>query len=323
MSCLEFGNDFLSFFLDFSAFIYEAMSDPLSVSASIAGLVTITDAVFCRAFKYVKAVKGASNEVANLASAIGSLSGILHNLHLLACQLEGETFDTTIQTHHLHSCYQTVEKVRKILDKFDVSSTAHGLDTMKRLRWPFSVPEAKNLTSEVERHKTTLSVALAADGLSGLLQALSRQKDLQTGVDDIKSELKRKREVETHLTISEERRKILAWIQKHDPHQNHDMALRLRHPGTGLWLLESEEVCQFTPKKPPEPRCSACSEVDEVPKRLTDVRLEREMLTLKFVSVQILVEDSEFPALVLCNSGRRKNSPGVLDHSRCPGAKLS
>ena len=215
------------------------MADPLSVSASIAGLVTITDMVFRRTFKYVKAVKGAPKEMSALTTTTGALSGILHNLSLLAEQLKGEPFDTTIQANHIYSCLQTVEKIQGILDKFD--SSIGGMKTMKRLKWPFSVSEAKDLCTEIEGHKTTLSLALTADGMSGLLQALSRQMDLQSGIGDIKSELKRKRETETRISVTKERRKVLDWIQPYDPHQNHVMSLKLRQPGTGLWLIESDQ----------------------------------------------------------------------------------
>ena len=217
------------------------MADPLSVSASIAGLVTITDMVFRRTFRYIKTVKGAPKELSALTTAMGALSGILHNLSLLAGQLEGEPFDTTIQANHIYSCLQTMDKIQGILDKFDSATGNHSMKVMGRLKWPFSVAEAKDLCIEIEGHKTTLSLALTADGLSGLLQALSRQKDLQSGIDDIKSELKRKREIEIRISMTEERQKILDWIQPYDPHQNHEMSLRLRHPGTGLWLIESNE----------------------------------------------------------------------------------
>lgn len=217
------------------------MADPISVSASIAGLITITDTVFNRTFKYVKSVKGAPNEVSSLALALGALSGVLHNLHLVASQLEGEPFDTAIQVNHVYSCIHTVEKVERILDKFQPSARSQNMETMKRLKWPFSVSEAKTLCAEVEGHKTTLSFALNVDSMAGLLQGLSRQKDLQNGIDDIKSQLRFKHAAETRIAVSEERRKVLNWIQPYNPHENHEMSLKLRHPGTGLWLIESDE----------------------------------------------------------------------------------
>lgn len=217
------------------------MADPLSVSASIAGLVTITDAVFCRTFKYVKAVKEAPKELADLTLAMGTLSGILHNLNLVAYQLEGQPFDTTIQANHIHLCLQTMDKIRTILDKFDLSNQGFSIKAIKRLRWPFSASEAKDLCTEIEGHKASLSLALTADGLSGLLLALSRQDELQSSVDGLKSELQRRREIETCISVTKDRRKILDWVQPYDPRWNHEMSLRLRHPGTGIWLIESDD----------------------------------------------------------------------------------
>ena len=73
------------------------MADPLSISASIAGLITIADSVFHRTFKYVKAVKEAPKEIAALSPELGILYGILNSLHLIAYQFETETFDPTTQ----------------------------------------------------------------------------------------------------------------------------------------------------------------------------------------------------------------------------------
>ena len=218
------------------------MADPLSVSASIAGLITITDAVFSRTFKYVKAVKGAPNEVSSLTLALGALSGILHNLRLVASQFDEEPFDTAIRVSHIHSCLQTVEKAEKILDKYHSSSAGpQNMERLKRLKWPFSVSEAKTLCAEIEGHKTTLSLALNVDSMANFLHTLSRQKDLQNGIDDINSQLRQKHAAETRIAVSKERRNVLDWIQPYDPHQNHEMSLKLRHPGTGLWLIESDE----------------------------------------------------------------------------------
>lgn len=218
------------------------MADPLSVSASIAGLITVAESVFGLAFKYIKAVNGAPKEVGVLASSIGTLSGILHNLLLVTHQIEGETFDTTIQINHIASCHQTIAKVKKILDKFESSSDTGQMERMKKMIWPFCAAEAKSLTREIEQHTSTLSVALSVDSMSGLLQALSRQKDIQSGLDDVKRELRQKREAETRISINQENRVILNWIQPHDPHPHHNMSLKLRHPHTGLWLIEGEEV---------------------------------------------------------------------------------
>ena len=95
------------------------MIDPLSVSASIAGLVSLTGAVFGQTFKYVRHVKDAPENRLKLSSEFGILYGLLSRLHLIACQLEGEISDPTIQIHHVHACRQTLEKAELLLKKYD------------------------------------------------------------------------------------------------------------------------------------------------------------------------------------------------------------
>ena len=218
------------------------MTDPLSISASIAGLIALADSVFRRTFNYIKSVKEAPKEIAALSSEIGALYGILNHVHLIACQLEGETFDSAIQVHYIHSCYQTFEKVRTMLDKYDIlNGDRRSVDAMKRrLTWPFTVPEAKSLIAEVERHKATLGLALTADGMTGLLTALSKQNELKNGVDEIKHQLRQRHEADTRITIDTQRQKVLDSFGPCNPDKNHRMSLKLRHPGTGVWLTEND-----------------------------------------------------------------------------------
>ena len=227
------------------------MTDPLSVSASISGLVTLADIVFRRTYKYVKAVKKAPKEISALSAEIGALYGVLSNLQLLSRQLEDEKFESTTRIHHIHSCYQTLEHVKSILDRDDTTSLHdQRLETLKRkLRWPFTSSEVKDLIAEIERHKTTLGLALNVDCMSGLLQALSRQDELRDTIEGFRTELKERHEAETRIAINKERREILSSFAKVDPRSNHDMSRKLRSPGTGLWLTEGQEFRQWAETK--------------------------------------------------------------------------
>ena len=223
------------------------MTDPLSVSASISGLVTLADIVFHRTYKYVKAVKKAPQEISALSAEINSLYGVLRSLQLVARQLEDETFDTSTRIHHVQSCFKTLEHVSSILDK-DKTSSLHDqpLETLKRkLRWPFTSSEVKDLIAEIERHKATLGLALNVDCMSGLIRALSRQDEVRNTLEGIKIELKEKHEAETRIAINKERQEILSSFAKVNPRSNHDMSRKLRSPGTGLWLTESQEFKQW------------------------------------------------------------------------------
>ena len=227
------------------------MADPLSVSASISGLVTLADIVFRRTYKYVKAVKKAPKEISALYAEINSLYGILSSLQLVSRQLEDETFNTSTRTHHVQACFETLEHVKSILDK-DETSSLHDqrLETLRRkLRWPFTSSEVKDLIAEIERHKATLGLALNVDCMSGLISALSRQDEVRSTVKEIKTELKERHEAETRIAIDKETQEVLKSFAKVDPLRNHNMSRKLRSPGTGLWLTEGQEFKRWTETK--------------------------------------------------------------------------
>jgi hypothetical protein len=147
--------------------------DPLSLSASIAGLISIADMVAGRSYNYIKEARGASKEVRKLLEEITSLFGILNSLRLVASRYEEERFDSTMQSQHIHTCHTLLEKIKERLDKADPSHVDEKKSQFRQkastlgrtLIWPFSSAETKGLIAEVGKQKATLSLALAADGM--------------------------------------------------------------------------------------------------------------------------------------------------------------
>ena len=64
---------------------------------------------------------------------------------------------------------------------------------------------------------------------------------MHTSINDIKTELKMKREIEICVAIDAARQKVLDSFSRIDPQTNHNMSRKLRHPNTGLWFLQSPE----------------------------------------------------------------------------------
>ena len=220
------------------------MADPLSISASIAGLISLTDTAFRRTFSYVMAVKDAPKEISALSSELGILYGLLNRLHLLICQLDNGAFHSAVQGHQLISCYRTLEKVKGILDKHDVSSFEDEKvqNLKKRFKWPFSISDVKGLITEIERHKSTFNLALSADNISGILLALSRQSAISNDIQDIKREIQQRHQTEIRIRLNDERQKALDSIGPIEPRKNHEMGLKLRHPATGLWFTQGHDL---------------------------------------------------------------------------------
>jgi len=88
--------------------------DPLSLSASIAGLITLADVVVDRVYTYIKGVKNARKEIAALLTEVTGLFGILNSLRLVVTRYEepGVQFQSTMQIHHIYACEKTLVKVK-------------------------------------------------------------------------------------------------------------------------------------------------------------------------------------------------------------------
>lgn len=97
--------------------------DPLSIASGIAGLVTLADLVFRTATKYAKAVKNSRQEVEALVQEVKNISVLLHNLSLVAFDLENEPsageasgHASSLKNHHLHDCRQILRRLEKRLE---------------------------------------------------------------------------------------------------------------------------------------------------------------------------------------------------------------
>lgn len=110
------------------------MADPLSVSASVAGLITVADLVFQRVFKYLKHVRGGPEAISRQSPELGQLYGILNNIQLVVWQLDREPLPQATALEHIYPCEQTLSKIKAILDRYKVTSDrSHAMQTIRRL----------------------------------------------------------------------------------------------------------------------------------------------------------------------------------------------
>jgi hypothetical protein len=216
------------------------MGDPLSIAASAAGLVSIADTVFTRIYRYAKGVKGAAKEIEELAAGIRTLSEILHGLQLVLSQYDDDRWDPNLRLHHLNSCRETLLKVQKKIygNESQISNKSTFEATIQKLKWPFSASEVKALLSDVERHKATINVAMTGDSLATILRGLSRQDKMAEDIRSLKGSQEARWAMETHIAITNQRKKVLEFFGKLDPVTAQRTNLKLHHPLTGLWLTE-------------------------------------------------------------------------------------
>lgn len=223
------------------------MSDPLSVSASIAGLISIAEPVFRAVFRYARAAKNAKGDIQALADEINALTTILRSLQALALELEaeGDAFDPVLRIHYLNHYKKTLDKIKQRVEKATDSFNRSRLESIGRqLKWPFSASETEELLSELSRHKETITVALSADSMHKLQLSLSKVDELGKQASSI-IEAAKKIQINTQIDIDDRKQRVLDYFMKVNPQPNLEMSIKLRHAMTGLWLTESPPFSQW------------------------------------------------------------------------------
>ncbi|KAH7323128.1 ankyrin repeat-containing domain protein [Stachybotrys elegans] len=225
--------------------------DPLSISASIAGLVSLADLVYRSTRTFITRAKVATKEVEALSSETKSLSIVLHALSHTTFDLEvsqedqsdGKNRAQDAKYDHLYDCQQTLSRLEKALEKpmAQLSSNSRLGRVQGRLKWPFSSSDTTELLHDIQRHKQTLDLAVSADTLAKLKMCLSRQDETKAQLNDIYSLTQKVLNTQTKMELDERRRKILDYFSKISPDSEYQTNRQLRHPLSGLWLTKGPD----------------------------------------------------------------------------------
>lgn len=143
------------------------------------------------------------------------------------------------------------------IDQTKTRSDQKAYKLKKSLTWPFTISETKDLITSMATQKSALTLALQADGMNALLDALGNQRIQMSRLDDIDANILAMHKEQTLRALSmcknssgmslmelffdklicntdEQQKKIIQWISPHDPSQKyHEVAVKLRHPESG------------------------------------------------------------------------------------------
>ncbi|KAI0438504.1 ankyrin repeat-containing domain protein [Xylaria telfairii] len=224
--------------------------DPLSISASIAGLVSLADIVFRTTTRYVKQVKESSREVQILLSELKDFSVLLHSLSLVAYDLETSASTQNTQSHNPNLKVKLIFNCQKVLNRIQASleiaerdfNSPVGIKRIQaRLRWPFSASETKELVQIIQHHKLTINLAINADTLEKLKVCMSTQERIGKQLDDIEAIVREISDIETKVALDHTTQQVLDFFaRKIDNRSVFEMQKSRRHPLTCVWFTESQ-----------------------------------------------------------------------------------
>lgn len=140
--------------------------DPLSIAATVAGLVSFSIEAGTAIGEYYSSAKNAPTEIQNLKSELESLSMILKRLEnvLRSDQIRCDSFSfdtSSVLTTALNSCDKTIRDVSSKLARPKDS----GVSRMwERLTWPFNEKEVQKLLETLRRYILTFQFSLTVEG---------------------------------------------------------------------------------------------------------------------------------------------------------------
>jgi hypothetical protein len=157
--------------------------DGLSLTSSIAGLISLATEVVCFGYTYCSALREYEQEVLAITNEISQLSGILHALQLginepeteevqlRSCSLPMQHAGTIIKDRlqiiprdQLIACEQTLVEITQVLAKLSPQAEKKWKNLAQRMQWPLKRGSLKELIGRLERHKTTFIIAFSSHG---------------------------------------------------------------------------------------------------------------------------------------------------------------
>ncbi|OAL32656.1 Serine/threonine-protein kinase GCN2 [Fonsecaea nubica] len=238
--------------------------DPLSLTASVAGLLSLTINVTDILSKYIRSVKKAEQESLELKQELCSLCEVLKQLDQF---LDGEKGlpprfkDTSALFTSIQTCHATLNSLSTIVQKLPKERLEKKW--YRKLIWSLQRDGKMDTIATIRRCIQIFQFSLTIEGCDVLSKTLdevlvSRETQLNTSknvteivelVKKIQIDLDRKRGLhdsqmsELHQRqMADERQKLLEWIGgSTNPSSNHNRAMAQREPKTGLWFLESDD----------------------------------------------------------------------------------
>lgn len=214
------------------------MTDPLSVAAGIAGLLSLGIQVSEALCKFYTSYKGQDTEIARTVDRLGNLSVIFRSIETA---LQSRPDDDLTRTIHqsIDSCGDIITELQEEYKYFKAPFPGGIKGTIRassrRVSYPFRRSTLQKLDEDIQEIQDSLSVALEA-------LHLGEQKKLQNDITDVKLVLEHIQERQLSSSARD-------WLKAPDATINHNAACAKRYSGTGLWFIKGHGFTTWMSQK--------------------------------------------------------------------------
>lgn len=210
------------------------MTDPLSIAAGTAGLISLSMQITQTLIRFYSSYKHRDSNIVQTIKKLESLSGILQ---ILESTLQHRSNDPLI--HQIDSSVQNsreiIQELQQECTKLTASSSNFTWSATKavgrRAAYPFRASTLKKLDEDVDEMRSYLSFAL------DVLQ-LQDRRTLQDDLAEAKSVIELIRTTQISGAIRD-------WLRAPDVSVNHNAARAKRHPGTGMWFIQGPHFSRW------------------------------------------------------------------------------
>ena len=181
----------------------------------IAELLQLTNTVLTSCWQYVLNVKNAPADINKVINEVSGLESLFKQLSTLTSTGENDPRMASLKALYaspagpFHACTASLSEMVKKLEKI-----SGGNVVRRRLMWPFESGKLEELLNGLEKHKSTIMLALTGDSVEIHMETNEAVKKIGIQMDDLK--------------VREERERISQWLRGVDPSTNHNAAEKAR-----------------------------------------------------------------------------------------------
>lgn len=130
---------------------------------TILAAVQVSDRVLSLITKYYSDVKKAKDDIESLKTEIEAYGRVLHKIHDLVQSSDATKLPVSASlATAIKSSSSDIENIKNKLDPSNGRKTMNRVG-LRALRWPFTKNEVHEHIARLERHKTTITIALSSD----------------------------------------------------------------------------------------------------------------------------------------------------------------
>ncbi|KAL2047254.1 hypothetical protein N7G274_001273 [Stereocaulon virgatum] len=240
--------------------------DGLSAAASVISVVDIAAKVYSLCQNYILGVRHARQDILRLSTEVWAFREIVERVEELVQSPGALKLSTLALLDANGPMKQCAQQLSVVLEKLEPNEDMQRTG-WRALKWPLKSEKVDQIIHDLERYKSTFSLALSTDqaalsiavdaGVTQLRQdfAIARVEDrhqaaltetVNESVGQLAEDFASSRGEKRQMQMDQRRKEIIAWLSKTDPSINHVNQRKKHQATTGDWFLKVSEFLTWS-----------------------------------------------------------------------------